>query len=98
MSQQNVTKVLNAVRQNFNALGHSVKETAREFVLHFPHLVSMPSFSRDEQREQIQMLTEIAIKSSGVAGVTYTLRDTKGLECGNRNWHHFYVEIHIPKE
>ena len=94
----NVTKVLNAVRQNFNCLGYSVKEAGRESVLHLPHLVSMPSFSRDEQREQIQMLTEIAIKESKVAGVTFTLRDTNGLEGGQRNWHHFYVEIRIPKE
>jgi hypothetical protein len=98
MSNQNVTKVLNAVRENFTALGYSVKESDREFVLHLPHLVSFPSLTRDEQREQIEILTESAIKSSKVPGVTYTLRDTKGLEAGNPNWHQFYVEIHIPKE
>src|SRR5262249_46556791 len=96
-SHQDVSKILHAIRENFAALGHSVHESGTETVIHLPHLVSLPSFSREEQKEQVQLLTEISIKSSGVKGATYTIRETNGREAGNKNWFQFYVEIHVPK-
>jgi hypothetical protein len=94
----NVRKVMRGVQQNFTAIGFSVEDYENESVIHLPHLVSFPSFSKDEQREQVHMLTRDAIRTSGVEGVTYTLRDTNGIEAGNRNWHQFYVEIHVPRD
>jgi hypothetical protein len=97
-SNPDVARILSAIRQNFAALGHSVDETDRESVIHLPHLVSLPAFSKEEQREQVQILTEISIKASGVTGATYTIRETKGREAGNPNWVQFYVEVHVPKK
>jgi hypothetical protein len=98
MSQfnSNVMQVLDAIHQNFHAVGYSIRTAGNESVIHLPHLVSLPDFSRDEQREQVQMLVEIAIKSSGVAGTTFTLRDTTGREAGDPNWHQFHVEVRVP--
>jgi hypothetical protein len=96
-TNQSVTKLLAAIHQNFTGLGYSVQETDGAFVIHLPHLVSTPAFTRDEQREQVELLTQIAIKEAQVQGVTFTIRDTTGLEGGHRNWHHFYVEVHVPK-
>ncbi|OAI48326.1 hypothetical protein AYO44_07415 [Planctomycetaceae bacterium SCGC AG-212-F19] len=92
-----VGKVLHAIRENFHSVGFTVRESKTGSVIHLPHLVSFPSLSPEEQQEQVQMLVEMAIKSGGVPGVTFTLKDTNGREAGNANWHQFYVEIHVPK-
>lgn len=92
----NVGKIMAKIYENFNSVGYNIKEEDGFTVIHLPHLVSVPSFSRDEQREQVEMLTRIAVNDSEVPNVTFTCKDTKGTE-GQPNWHHFYVEIRIPK-
>lgn len=89
-------RVHRAMLELFASVGYTVENAADATVLHYPHLVSHPDFDRDEQREQIQLLTEIAVKDSGVPGVTFVLRDTDGLECRNPRWHWFHVSIRIP--
>jgi len=93
----NVGKLLRAIHQNFQAVGYRVDETKGATVIHLPHLVSFPSFAPEEQREQVQLLVELALKAAGVSGVTFTVKDTDGREAGNPNWHQFYVEIRVPR-
>lgn len=92
-----VGKVLHAIHQNFHAVGYSVVESETASVIHLPHLVSFPSFAPEEQRDQVQLLVEMAIKAAGVPGVTFTLKDTDGREAGNPNWLQYYTEIRVPK-
>lgn len=93
----NAERILDAMHQRFYALGMSVHENKQNTVLHFPHLVSFPEISPDEQRAHIDQLVRGAIDESGVEGVTFTQRDTTGREGGDKNWWQFDVQIRVPR-
>ncbi len=93
----NAARVIDAIHQRFYAVGMNVRENKQDTILHFPHLVSFPEISPDEQRAHIDELVRGSIDEAGVEGVTFTQRDTTGRECGNKNWWQFDVQIRVPR-
>lgn len=93
----NAARFIAAMNQRFYAIGMAVRETPEGTLLHYPHLVSFPELPPDEQRAHVDSLVRGAVDDSGVAGATYTLRDTAGREGGNPNWWQFDVQVRVPR-